>query len=136
MFYDADFQKRLYWQGKEVIKQLDDKPHLLTSIEIRGTYFPHRDAEPFVRIIAKEKPRVTSWFSNIAADNNSMIGYFPEDLPDTGIIEFGYGARIMGRLPLGYEPAKVVRLDRKRLPEKTLIVTIDAIAKKMGIKSP
>jgi hypothetical protein len=36
--------------AKEVVRILDDLPHLLVHIEVSGEYFPHRAPHPFVMI--------------------------------------------------------------------------------------
>ena len=37
-------------QAREVVRVLDNQPHLLVRMEISGEYFPHRAPHPFVMI--------------------------------------------------------------------------------------
>jgi len=122
MYYAIDSQKKLSWQAKEVVKELDDKPHLLLRVEIRGMYFPHLAAEPFVRIVVSDRQAVTSWFADVLDDGRSLWAYFPEDLPEGGAIEIGYGARVMGRIRRRFAAKEVKRLDRKKLPRGLVVV--------------
>lgn len=124
------------WRADEVVHELDDRDHLLMRIQIRGGSFPHMDAEPFVRI-AGRRDEARSWFVDIADDSSRMSGYFPVDVsPGEGVIEYGYGNRVFGRLGRRFSTRIVERLDRQGLPRKTVIVTADYIRQKASGRRP
>jgi hypothetical protein len=120
----------LSWQAREVVKEIDDRPHLVARVEIAGTYFPHRAPEPFVRIVRGDQEVIESWFADISDDNRKLIGYFPVDVPLRGIAEFGYGQEVMGRIELAEGPQAegVQRLDRQRLPDDLVVVSAEHLA--------
>lgn len=108
-------QPEFRWTGREVVRELNDRPHLLLRVEIRGAYFPLRAPEPFIRIV-REEGTVESWFAEVAEDHAALRGYFPPGTDTDGILEFGYGAKVMGRVGQPFTPKAVERLDRTRLP--------------------
>jgi len=120
---------QLPWQGQEVIRELDGRPHLLVRIRIEGGYFAHRAPEPFMRIISGDD-EVKSWFAEISEDNSTLTGYFPTDLPAGGIIEYGYGAQVQGRLEKEFNTKGIARLDAKRLASGTVRVSQELIRSK------
>jgi hypothetical protein len=111
------------WRAQEVVKELNDRPHLLVRVEITGPRFPHRAAEPFVRILSDDRVVAESWFADISEDNLRLLAYFPTDVPQGGIIEFGYGRDVMGRIQAAFESRVIQRLDRERLPKETVEVS-------------
>jgi len=113
----------LSWRAQEVIKKIDERPHLVVRLEISGTCFPHRATEPFVRIVTEEGQVVANWYADVADDNTSLVSYFPTDLPRRGTIEFGYGGKLMGTIPLAFDFQAVTQLDRKRLPKEIVEVS-------------
>lgn len=115
--------EKFSWQAQEVVREINDRPHLLVRIDISGTYFPHRAPEPFVRIVVGKGQAVSSWFANVSDDNRRIVGYFQVDLPQQGTLEFGYGNEVMGRLPAKFESKAVNRLDRKRVPKDVVVVS-------------
>ena len=117
----ADRLPELSWRAGETIVELDDRPHLLTRIELRGRSFPQLDAQPFLRIAGREEA-FRSWFANVSEDGASFVGYFAVDaLVAGGDLEYGYGNRVFGRVR-GFEPAKIQRLDKRRLPRGLVAV--------------
>lgn len=120
---------KLSWRASETVLELDNQPHLLTRIEIRGRAFPHMDAEPFVRI-AGRRGGTLSWFANVADDGSSLSGYFAVDaFASGGILEYGYGNRVFERIK-GFEPGKIERLDKRKLPKDLVVVTDAYIQRK------
>lgn len=116
------------WQAEEVIRELDKKPHLLMRIEIIGPYFPHRAAEPFVRIIDSQGNNTTeSWFAEISEDNRRLLGYFTNKFPSSGRIEFGYGNTPAGTLEELFENKKIKTLDREQLSREVVVATPEHI---------
>jgi hypothetical protein len=109
-------------QAKEVVKVLNDRPHLLVRVEVSGEYFPHRAAEPFIRIKVENGEYFNDLFADISPNNQRILGYLPVNVPACGIIEFGYGAEIWGIVPTEFTAESVMRLKREKLP-KDLIVT-------------
>jgi hypothetical protein len=124
---DTIFRRKLpelSWKAKEVVKEIDNHPHLLVRIDITGTYFPHRAATPFIRIV-HDKKIILSIFAQVSGDNRKFMGYFQTDLPKQGTIEFGFGARVMGRITPKLESKVVKRLDQKRLTKDVRIVSAE-----------
>lgn len=115
--------EQVEWRAQEVIKELDDRPHLLVRLEIVGPYFPHRAPEPFVRIVSGEQVVAESWFTDISEDNRKLVAYFPTDMPQGEIIEFGYGIDVMGRIRAPFESGMVKRLEREKLPAEVVEVS-------------
>ncbi len=127
-FYIAQLPE-LPFEAREVVREIDKRPHLLVRIEISGGYFPHRALEPFIRIISGKKVE-ESWFADVTEDNRGLAGYFATDLPRQGTLEFGYGSEVLGRLKLKFASNKVARLDRKRLPQDLVIVSANFLKAK------
>lgn len=117
-------------QAREVVKVLDDLPHLLVRLEISGEHFPHRAAPPFVMIHIDEKEYFKDLFTEVSPDNQALIGYLPVNLPPGGSIVFGYGDEIWGTVPGGFDADSVARLDRGRLPENIVIVDDDFVQRR------
>lgn len=128
--FDSPDRPDISWRAREIVREVDDRPHLLTRIELRGGSFPQLDAQPFVRVLG-ERTAVLSWFAHVADDNSSLNGYFPVDAPlDEGIIEYGYGSRVFGRIPERFDARRVERLDRERLPRDLIAVTEELVQSK------
>jgi len=106
----------------EVVRVLDKLPHLLVRIEISGEYFPHRAPHPFVMIKIGEEEYFKDLFTEVAPDNQRLLGYLPVNFPPKGIIVFGYGDEIWGAIPREFDSKVVKRLDREKLPKKIVIV--------------
>lgn len=106
----------------ETVKILNDKPHLLTRIEISGEFFPHRNAPAFIHIRTEKEKHLHDYFTEVSQDNQKMIGYLPVDIPTEGVIEFGYGTEIWGSITKKFTPSALTRLDRKKLPKDLVIV--------------
>lgn len=109
-------------RAREVVRVLDDRPHLLVRMEISGEYFPHRAAHPFVMIKVGKEKYFKDLFTEVSPDNQKLLGYLPIHIPPKGVIVFGYGDEIWGSVPGEFDPKSVARLDRKRLPQKIAIV--------------
>jgi hypothetical protein len=107
---------------KEVVKVLNDQPHLLVRIEVSGENFPHRAPHPFIRIKVGAEEYFNDLFTEVSPDGQNLLGYLPVNIPKRGIIEFGYGAEIWGNVPAEFHAESVTSLDRKRLPKDIVIV--------------
>lgn len=107
---------------KEVVKILNDRPHLLVRMTISGGHFPHRAPHPFIHIRVGESEYFTDYFTEISNDNSSLVGYLPVNFPKKGVIEFGYGNEIWGTIAGEFFADSITRLDRKRLPKDILVV--------------
>ncbi|TAL70151.1 MAG: hypothetical protein EPN82_05930 [Bacteroidetes bacterium] len=108
--------------AKEVVKEFNDRPHLLVRIEINGEYFPHRAPHPFIRIKVGKEKYFKDLFTEVSSNNQKLLGYLSVHIPKNGIIEFGYGAEIWGTVPIEFSDKSVARLDKKRLPKDIVIV--------------
>lgn len=115
--------ERVEWRAREVVKDLDDRPHLLVRVEIAGPHFPHRAVDPRVRILRGEQVVAESWFAQVSEDNRRILAYFPTDVPEGDVIEFGYEDDVMGRIRADFGSGLVQRLERGRLPKETVEVS-------------
>jgi hypothetical protein len=122
MHYTAQ-PPQLTWQAEEVVREIDDRPHLLIRVSIRGGYFPQRALVPFVRLVEGDTPSVRAWFTEIRDDSNELLGYFPTDITGGGVLECGYGQEVVGRSSIRFEPGSIKRLDHARLPKEITVVT-------------
>jgi hypothetical protein len=104
------------WTGREVLKDLFGKPHLLLRVTITGPHFPHRATEPFVKI-GKKRSR----FVYISEDGLRADAYFDLDDAASGELVFGHGDDVELIVPDGFSADRVERLDRGRLPEETVL---------------
>jgi hypothetical protein len=117
-------------QAREVVRILDDLPHLLIRVEVSGEYFPHRALHPFVMVKVGEQEYFKDLFTEVSPDNQKLIGYLPVNLPANGAIVFGYGNEIWGTVPEEFEAASVARLERKKLPKDIVIVDDNFLRRK------
>ena len=106
---------------KEVVKVLNDKPHLLVCVEVSGEYFLHHDAPTFIRIKIRDEEYLSDLFTEVSPDNQKLLGYFPVNLPVRIIIEFGYGEEIWGIISAESSTESVTRLNRERLPKGMVV---------------
>ena len=111
--------------AKEVVRVLDDLPHLLVRMEVSGEYFPHRAPHPFVMIKVGEEEYFKDLFTEVSPDNQKLLGYLPINIPSKGVIVFGYGNEIWGTVPGEFDTVSVIRLDREKLPKRIMIVDDD-----------
>jgi len=111
--------------ANEVVKVLNDRPHLIVRVEVSGEHFPHRAPHPFIRIQVGKEEYFNDLFTEVSPDSQKLLGYLPVNTPARGIIEFGYGAEIWGTIPIEFNAESVTRLDRKRLPKNIVIVDDD-----------
>lgn len=109
-------------RAKEVVRVLDDRPHLLVRVEVSGNHFPHRAPEAFVMIQVGEQEYFKDAFTEVSPDNTKLVGYLPVDLPPAGEVVFGYGDEIWGTVPGRLEREAVDRLERERLPKEIVVV--------------
>jgi len=103
------------WNAKEVVKEVNGKPHLLVRLELQGDYFPSRAIVPMVRIVT-DRGAENAWFTEESPDQRSLIAYFRPGVP-AGVIECAYGSEPAVRAPTVLDPTKIARLDPKRLPQ-------------------
>jgi len=97
--------------AREVVRDMDGKPHVFVRVSLSGWHFPERAPEPFMVV-----GTAVSRFVLIAPDGLSADGYF-DSMPDTAKqISFGYGKIVSWDFRLAFNPKKVSRLDRERLP--------------------
>lgn len=110
----------------ETLLELFERPHLLVAIEVRGALFPHRNAQPFVRVANADGRGPRSWITRVAEDGSAITGYFATDARiDGGTLEFGYGNAVYGRIPSFR--AEVDKLDRRALDVEPVVVTTELI---------
>jgi len=109
-------------RAKEVVRILDDLPHLLMRIEVRGEHFPDRAPHPFVMIKVGREEYYKDLFTEVSPDNQKLLGYLPVNMPSKGVIVFGYGDEIWGTVPGDFDTTSAARLDRNKLPKNIVIV--------------
>ena len=120
--YKPDPQINL--KGKEVVKIINEKPHLLLRLEISGDYFPHLGREPFVRIMHTQKKEFdVCWFAEVSQDNRSIYAYFPIDCKISKRVEYGYGNEVIGTVTEKFVEKGFDRLVKSRLEKGTITVT-------------
>ena len=84
--------EQLTWNSRQVLRDLDGAPHLFARVELKGTHFPERALEPFVRV-----GKLRSRFVRLAHDGQSVRAYFDRPPTDGGTVEFGYGDEVLLR---------------------------------------
>lgn len=126
-------QPALTWQAQEVVREIDRHPHLLVRITVRGATFPHRAMGPFLRIVAG-KTAVFPWLTEVSGDSSALVGYFPTDLPEDGVIEYTYPGEAPRRVPARFSPVPVKRLERARIPREVTEVTQELVAEKRRLQ--
>jgi hypothetical protein len=99
----------------EVLRDRKDRPHLFIRVKVTGWHFPHRALEPFMLI-----GDAVSAFAEIERDGSSASGYFDRHLPAAEQLSFGYGDTVAWDFDLRIDPRAVARLDRSRLPRRTV----------------
>lgn len=114
---DRDFS----WRAREVLREVENRPHLLLRVDIHGPHFPERGVAPFMRLVAGRK-KVTALMTEIDDSQTHLRGYFPTDLAVKGRFEFGYASEVLGSL-LIREP-NVDRLDEARIDTDFHRVTV------------
>ena len=122
----------LTWQAREVVRVVDHEPHLLVRLTVAGGYFPQRALVPVMRIVQGDEIVAQSWITEISADNRALLGYFPTDLPDEGVIEFGYPDQPLGRLRVELGGEAIRRLDRRRIDESVVEASSEYVRRKRG----
>jgi hypothetical protein len=133
---DVPDRPEVSWQADEVVRDLNDRPHLLTRIQLRGASFPQLNAQPFVRVLGRRRS-VESWFAEVADDQSSLTGYFALNTPlAAGVIEWGYGSRVWGRITGRFDDRNIQRLERERLPRNVVPVTEQLIRRTQAGKRP
>jgi hypothetical protein len=119
----AQEMEALRWEAREVVREIDDRPHLLVRVTVAQGPFPHRAPEPFMRIVDAQRQATMAWFADVGEDGDRLDGYFPTDLPGRGVIEFGYGDQTIGRVAADFRNDRIERLERDRLPDDVVPVT-------------
>jgi hypothetical protein len=123
MHFDAH-RPELTWDAQEIVREVDHAPHLLVRLAVRRGYFPHRAAMPFLRIVNNDGTLLLrAWFTEISPPSDALLGYFPVDLPDSGIIEWGYDDDVFGRVPFALDGRRIKRLERPRLAKDVVVTT-------------
>ncbi len=107
-------------RAAEVIREFVERPQMLLRISVVGPWFPHRDSEPFVRIVGGRRA-VESLLAEVSPDQKELRGYFPTDVPIAGQVEFGYASQVLGRIPI--RKLRAAKLDMRRVDRKVHRVT-------------
>jgi hypothetical protein len=99
---------------RQVVRDLDGKPWLLTRVKLTGWHFPQRAALPFMLI-----GDVLSDFVEISPDGLSAAGYFSGELPHARQVSVGWGRVISDDFEIEIDPGRLERLDPEQLPPGT-----------------
>jgi len=95
---------------REVVAEVEGKPHLYHRLRLSGWHFEARAEEPFMLV-----GRVISRRVMISPDGLIASGYFAEPVPATRSVSFGYGHTVSWDFPIVVRPDRIRRLDRTRL---------------------
>jgi hypothetical protein len=134
VYQQAQAPSEYSWLAREVIQEIDSKPHLLVAVEISGPYFPQRALTPFAQILPSEGKPISSWFARISDDNRKLTAYFPVDVPESGTIEFGYGHQPIGRVASRFEGRRVERLERNLMPADVVLTREEHMKERRSAK--
>jgi len=111
------------WHARQVVRELNDRPHLLAEIEIANGSFPQLGSYPWIRVTAGRRVAV-SWFAEISDDGTILRGYFAVDaLPPSGVIDYGYAGGVFGQLSQRFDLRGIKHLQPRRLPKETVRIT-------------
>lgn len=99
------------WSSKEVVRDIDGKPHLFVRVTLQGRDFPERALRPYVAIGRRQ-----ARFVQIVDAGQRLHAYFDASIPEEGAIEMGYEDGPFVRVPRGFDSRRVARLDKSRLP--------------------
>ena len=96
---------------REVVRDVNARPHVFVRIKLTGWHFTHRAQEPFMVVGKVVSQRVI-----ISRDGLNAEGYFDKALRAAKSLSFGYGNVIQWDFNVAIDPRKIARLDRHRLP--------------------
>jgi hypothetical protein len=97
---------------REVVIELDRRPHVFMRARLTGWLFQHRAEEAFLLV-----GDVVSRFVRIAPDGLSADAFFDKPLPRVRDVSFGYGRTVAWEFKATVNERRVKRLDRARLPD-------------------
>jgi hypothetical protein len=97
---------------REVLRDVNQQPHVFIRVRLTGWHFPQRALEPFV-VIGKTVSR----FVLLSPDHETADAYFDVALPAQKGISFGFGKVVTWDFDIAVDPKQIVRLDRTRLPK-------------------
>lgn len=100
---------------REVVRDVEGRPHVFARIKLTGWHFPERAPEPFMLV-----GKVVSQRVEISRDGKSAQGYFNVPLPASKRVSFGYGKIIQWDFDVSINRKMMVPLDRARLPQGTI----------------
>jgi hypothetical protein len=120
---------RLQWEGKLVVRDWKNAPHLFFRLKLSGTYFVERSSEAFVQI-----GNLRSKFVQIAPDGLSVNGYFDKLPALEGLVEFGYGHQVFLICGRRFDIGTVARLKKALLPSK--VRNLNEFAKLLEVGGP
>jgi len=96
---------------REVVRDVQERPHVFVRVRLTGWHFPQRAPEPFLTI-----GRAVSAFVLIGREGTSADAYFDVRPPAAERVSFGYGKVVSWDFDLAIEPGRIERLDRGQLP--------------------
>ncbi len=96
---------------REVVRDVDQQPHVFWRVRLTGWSFSHRAEEPFLVV-----GDAVSRFVVIAPDGSVADAYFDQPVPEAEQVSFGYGQTVTWDFDVDLGGLRE-RLDRGRLPK-------------------
>lgn len=107
-----DPRERVQVELREVVQDIQDRPHVFWRLRLTGWHFEFRAQIPFAVV-----GNVVSHHVDLAPDGTSADAYFNRPLPAARLVGFGWGRTVAWEFPLKISPRKVAKLNRRRLPK-------------------
>lgn len=107
-----DPRKDVKVEIREVVRDVEEKPHVFIRVRLSGWHFPQRAPEPFL-VIGK----ALSKFVLIDHEGTTADAYFDVRPPAAKRVSFGYGNIISWDFDVTVDPKSIDSLDRVRLPQ-------------------
>lgn len=107
-----DQPKNVKVEMREVVRDVEEKPHVFIRVRLTGWHFPERALEPFL-VIGK----TLSKFVLIDHEGTAADAYFDVGPPAAKRVSFGYGNIISWDFDVTVDPKAIDPLDRGRLPK-------------------
>ena len=95
---------------REVVRDIDGKPHVFVRVKVTGGDFRPRAEEPFLVV-----GDAVSLFVTEDPDGTTIRAYFDQPLAPVKRVSFGHGLRI--EQDFDVELGEAERLDRAKLPK-------------------
>jgi hypothetical protein len=105
-----DPRKDVKIELREVVRDVEGKPHIFVRVRLSGWHFPERALEPFMVI-----GNTVSKFVIIGSEGATADAYFDVRVPTAKRVTFGYGKTVSWDFDVPVVSSRIDRLDRARL---------------------